>query len=685
MSVQVGIGISYLQDSFVAGVQAAREACQQIDKPTLVLAFGSIHHNHQELHKGICTQVDSKVLLGSSSYAEISPVGVSRGTIVVLGLYLPGARANFGQVHDYTTEENLGAELSRSLGNEALGSQDFYNLLLTLRGIGTGGEEFLNILQRIVGKAVIFGGLAGCDYDLGMSHPDFWKSYQYLDDGVSPLGARAANLALPVGDYKPAFGFAHGWTPVGPSVTITKAVGAEVFEVDGIPVFEFYRQFLGNTDSQKFFEGMIQRYAFSVEMEYSEQHCSVVRLPVICNFDKGSITYFPLQDLQGVEVRLLHGDRRGVLNGARVAAERCKEALGGMKPAVIFNISCCTRAVILHSRVNAEVEAIQKVFGEDIPVIGFYSGGEIFPYLNHYEDVISPDNPLGFSHYHATTVGVLALGTSLPVQIRLSKNMYGSKDIRQNVVEMEQLLRESEGILDDTQGFLTAISRKSYEISEILKSQNYELQQKNELNLRLQDIVHRYTPHEVWAEAGNSVKRGDYEIPEREVHRAYMFMDVKGFTAFSENHTPTTVIEHLNAIFHPSTESIYRHGGDVDKFIGDCIFAVFKDSSSAVSSAKEILTLFKEIKEKGNPFEVRIGINMGRAIHGNVGSADRREYTFIGDAVNLTQRLESSCTPGHILLSSPVFESYSGEFEKVTEREISVKGKRNPLRVFEVR
>jgi class 3 adenylate cyclase len=602
-----------------------------------------------------------------------------------MALFLPGVRVRLGEVSNYTDEKSLGKELSQSLSNQELPEGSMRHLLLTLRGIGAGGEEFLEVLQKAFGDIAIFGGLGGCDYDVGMSHPDFWRSYQYLTKGVSPGGAKAAHLCLPENDYQPAFGYAHGWTPVGPAVTITRAEGPEVYEVDGIPVFEFYRQFLGGTDSREFFEGMIQRYAFSVDMEYEGFKRSVVRLPVKCDFSKGCITYFPVQDLHGIQVRLLHGDRRGVLNGARRAAQRCKDALMGMEPALLINISCCTRAVILHSRVDAEVEAIQEVFGKEIPIVGFYSGGEIFPYLSKYEDVVDPGNALNHSHYHATTVGVMALGTRLPIEKVVREGLFIDRDVQRNVDDIQRLLKESEGILDDTQGFLTAISRKSYEISEILKEQNEELQQKNEQNLRLQEIVHRYTPHEVWSEAGNSAKRGDYEIPEREVHRVYLFMDVQGFTAFSEKHDPTEVIQHLNAIFNPATEFIYEHEGDVDKFIGDCIFAVFPDSPHAVQAARKILGLFDDLKEKGNPFQVRIGINKGRAIHGNVGSANRREYTFIGDAVNLTQRLESSCSPGHILLSPVVYDTCGAQFEQVQEREITVKGKKEPLKVFECR
>ena len=684
-TLKVGLGFSQLKDSFVAGVQAARQACRDIPEPTLAFVFGSIHQNQEELIHGIHTQISPARLMGCSSYAEVSPLGVTRGSVVVLALYLPGAHLQFAEVDHYRDEESLGEQLSQILSQNREKHTGMREILLAIRGIGDGREELLEVLWKRLGAVPIFGGLSCGDYDLGMSHSDFWNSHQYLQNGICKNGARIASLNLPEKDYRPAIGFAHGWTPVGPTITITRAKGPEVYEVEGIPVFEFYRQFLGDTDSHEFFEGMIQRYAFSVEMEFGKTKRSIVRLPVNCDFQKACITYYPAQDLHGVQVRLLHGDRRGVLSGARRAAERCKEALDGLEPAVLLNISCCTRAVILHSRVDAEVQAIREVFGQDVPIVGYYSGGEIFPYMSRYEDIIDPDNPLNSSHYHAGTVGVMALGTRLPIQKPKLKEGPAKLHSGLGAQELDKMLRESEGILDETQGFLTAISRKSYEISEILKSQNQELHFKNEQNLRLQEIVHRYTPHEVWAKAGQSAQRGDYEIPESEVERTYLFMDVKGFTAFSEAHVPTEVIDRLNEIFHPATELIYKYEGDVDKFIGDCIFAVFPDSPQAVGAGQEILKLFTTLTLKGNPFEVRMGIHKGRAIHGNVGSEGRREYTYIGDAVNFTQRLESSCTPGHILVSPVVFRACEAQFSEVIEREIMVKGKKNPHQVFEVR
>jgi len=150
-----------------------------------------------------------------------------------------------------------------------------------------------------------------------------------------------------------------------------------------------------------------------------------------------------------------------------------------------------------------------------------------------------------------------------------------------------------------------------------------------------------------------------------------------------ENVTLKEVVSALNELFSPATKIIYDCGGDVDKYVGDSIFAAFKNADDALRAGRLLLSLFKNAKKTGSPFSVRIGINSGRAIRANVGSDDRREYTYIGDSVNLAQRLEEHCSPGMLLISQELFESASVPFETVAKKEILVKGKRNQIVCYE--
>ena len=142
-----------------------------------------------------------------------------------------------------------------------------------------------------------------------------------------------------------------------------------------------------------------------------------------------------------------------------------------------------------------------------------------------------------------------------------------------------------------------------------------------------------------------------------------LFADVVSFTPLAEAHPPEKLVAILNELFTFLTEIVFRHGGIVDKFMGDCVMAVFgapydheDDALRAVTAAEEMLQWLeignaKWADELGAELMLAIGINTGPAIAGNIGSEKRMEYTVIGSTVNTAARLESIALPGQILLS----------------------------------
>lgn len=128
-----------------------------------------------------------------------------------------------------------------------------------------------------------------------------------------------------------------------------------------------------------------------------------------------------------------------------------------------------------------------------------------------------------------------------------------------------------------------------------------------------------------------------------------LFLDIQGFTAFSERRRPEEVVAYLNALFEFMIDSVNRHHGIVNKFLGDGFMAVFgapisdgQDCRNGVAAAREIAARVDRLVAEGAipPTRIRIGLHSGEAITGNVGSALRKEYTIIGDVVNLASRLE---------------------------------------------
>src|SRR4029450_1727148 len=132
-----------------------------------------------------------------------------------------------------------------------------------------------------------------------------------------------------------------------------------------------------------------------------------------------------------------------------------------------------------------------------------------------------------------------------------------------------------------------------------------------------------------------------------------LFSDIRGFTALSEKLPPEDVAEMLRDYLSAMTEIVFDHGGTVDKYIGDCVMALynvpFEDPDHALKAVRTALDLQERTLQVSDRWEARlgaplrngVGINTGEAVVGTMGSRQRLEYTAIGDTVNLASRLEA--------------------------------------------
>lgn len=177
------------------------------------------------------------------------------------------------------------------------------------------------------------------------------------------------------------------------------------------------------------------------------------------------------------------------------------------------------------------------------------------------------------------------------------------------------------------------------------------------------------------------------------------FSDIRGFTSFSENRSPEEVVAMLNEYFSVMVKVINQHGGVVDKFIGDAIMAVWGapqnstfDVFNAVMACLEMRKALAELNSRrisrnAPPINIGMGLHAGNAISGTIGSAERMEYTVIGNTVNTASRIEASTKAfgTDLLISEAVFiklgESFKTEFVGAAE----VKGRSEPLNLFKVR
>lgn len=203
-------------------------------------------------------------------------------------------------------------------------------------------------------------------------------------------------------------------------------------------------------------------------------------------------------------------------------------------------------------------------------------------------------------------------------------------------------------------------------------------------------------PHVVKQLSANPEK---VELGGEEVEASIMFSDIEGFTSISETKKPKELVEFLNNYFSTASDIFFKHEGTIDKFIGDAVMVQFgiplKNPNhrilavrAAYEFSRTVYEMTKEARERGEPvFSTRIGINSGNMVVGYIGGRTKKEYTVIGDTVNLASRLEgvnkyygTSLMVSEATLDDQVLD----EFILREMDLIRVKGKKLPIKIYEV-
>jgi adenylate cyclase len=183
-------------------------------------------------------------------------------------------------------------------------------------------------------------------------------------------------------------------------------------------------------------------------------------------------------------------------------------------------------------------------------------------------------------------------------------------------------------------------------------------------------------------------------VPEvREV--SVLFADIVGFTSMSEKMSPAAVALLLSDYLSRMTDVVFKYEGTLDKYIGDALMAVFgapldmpDHAERAIKVALEMrerLEEFNSERKEGPTIRIRIGINSGKAVAGEIGSINKKEYTVLGDTVNTASRLESSVAkPGIIVIGENTYAAVKNRFQCHSLGKASLKGKEKEVAVYEV-
>jgi adenylate cyclase len=172
-----------------------------------------------------------------------------------------------------------------------------------------------------------------------------------------------------------------------------------------------------------------------------------------------------------------------------------------------------------------------------------------------------------------------------------------------------------------------------------------------------------------------------------------LFADIRNFTSMSEAMAPEAVVEVLNTYFTEMVDLVFRYQGTLDKFVGDALMAVFgvplplpQAASQAVKCALAMQRHLKQMQSEGRtPIQgMRIGINTGDAIVGNIGSTKRMDFTVVGDVVNVAARLQELAKEleADTLISEATFREVEGRVQATPEPATVLRGRKEPTPIY---
>lgn len=171
--------------------------------------------------------------------------------------------------------------------------------------------------------------------------------------------------------------------------------------------------------------------------------------------------------------------------------------------------------------------------------------------------------------------------------------------------------------------------------------------------------------------------------------------DLVGFTALAQRLSPRQIAQLLNSFFEEMLQEVFAVGGTLDKFIGDCIMAFFgapepqpDHADRALRAARRMLSRLDRLnacRAFSEPLQLRIAINSGKAVVGDVGSSQRVDYTVIGTTINLASRMQHICLPGECVVSEATFARLARKQCLVEMKDYHFKGIDQPVRIYQTK
>ena len=365
MTIVAGVGQAEALDAREAGLQAAHQALNRLGTvtPTLGIVIAPHRFDPQSVASGVTSLLSNVPLIGFSASAGLTKAGIHFHSVIVAFI---GGDEIQAEAHWFPAYSQASAEtamrISQLIGYEQRPAE---SLLVFADGLNGNAEEFCNALPA---NMPLVGGLSTGD-------PQSQDGYQIAGSQSGNGGMAAAFVR---GNIRVGVGHGHGWHPVGNHFRVTRSRGFWVRTLDGHPASETYSKMFGQPAREWAFPPlnyMTRIYPLGFEQQDTER--LLVRAPIRVEADGSFRMNAALRD--GSDAYLLVGSPADCDEAAREATRAAIRLLGDSKPALLLVLVDAAWQILLQGRPGSEIKAIREVVGDDVPIAGGYTLGQIVP------------------------------------------------------------------------------------------------------------------------------------------------------------------------------------------------------------------------------------------------------------------------------------------------------------------
>lgn len=379
MAIRAGVGLSTLRDSYGAGKEAGELAIQRMGggKADFLFVFSSVTFDQQEVIRAVREVSGGTPLTGCTDAGGITAEGPNQKSVAIMAIQSDTIGFTNGIGGDIKADARLaGQSFAKDIASRA---QSPLHTLIMLPDVltGNGADIVRGAIDALGQHFPLVGGAAGDDFL-------FEKTYQYCDDKVSTGTVAGVGLS---GSFTLGIGVRHGWLPIGIPMKVTKSHGAVVEELDNRPAVSIYQDYFGEKAEDLKKEPLARMaitYPLGIKAPELDEY--LIRDPITVD-EKGAITC-AAEIPEGSEIRLMIGSKEHAIEAAQEAARKLMRDFkaAGATPKFVLMFNCIAREKLFAQKAKDEIDAVMEIIGKDVPLLGFYTYGEVAPIAGESRD-----------------------------------------------------------------------------------------------------------------------------------------------------------------------------------------------------------------------------------------------------------------------------------------------------------